>query len=142
MEKTTFRPVDGRGFARAVSVTEPTHERVFLSGVIPADEEYNLVGEGDMQAQTRYVYERIESYLEAFDGELDDIVRLRVYVTTMDDDVIAGYREGRAAFYDDPEHYPASTLVEVESLVLEGAMVEVDAEAIVPDDGWEATTAP
>ena len=142
MEKTTLHPVDGRGFARAVSIAEPTHRRVFVSGAIAADEEYDLVGEGDMEAQTRYVYERIREYLRELGGSMDDLVRVRVYVTTMDDDALAGYRAARAAFYDEPEHFPASTLVEVESLVLEGAMVEVDAEAIVPDDGWEATTAP
>lgn len=139
MEKTTLHPVDGRGFARAVSVSEPTHERVFVSGAIAADEEYNLVGEGDMAAQTRYVYERIEEYLGEVGGDMDDLVRVRAYVTTMEDDALDEYREGREAFYDEPEHYPASTLVEVDSLVLEGAMVEVDAEAIVPDDDWEAT---
>jgi enamine deaminase RidA (YjgF/YER057c/UK114 family) len=139
MEKTTLHPVDGRGFARAASVNEPTHERVFVSGAIAADEEYTLVGEGDMEAQTRYVYEQLRGYLADLGGDLDDLVRVRVYVTTMDDDDLDGYRAGRRAFYDDPAHYPASTLVEVDSLVLEGAMVEVDAEAIVPDDGWDAS---
>ncbi len=142
MEKTTLHPVDGRGFARAVSISEPTHERVFVSGAIAADEEYNLIGEDDMEAQTRYVYGQLESYLDELGGSMDDVVRIRVYVTTMDETAMAGYREGRAEFYDAPEHYPSSTLVEVESLVLEGAMVEVDAEAIIPNDGWEATTAP
>lgn len=138
MEKTTLRPVDGRGFARAVSVSEPTHERVFVSGAIAANEEYNLIGEGDMEAQTRYIYEQIRDYLEELGGGLDDLIRVRVYVTTMDDADLDGYRAGREEFYDAPEHYPSSTLVEVDSLVLEGAMVEVDAEAIIPGDGWDA----
>lgn len=142
MEKTTLHPVGDRGFSRAVAITEPTHKRVFLSGAIAADEEYNLIGEDDMAAQTEYVYGQIEEYLQELGGDMDDLVRIRVYVTTMADDAIAGYREGRSDFYDDPAHVPASTLVEVESLVLDGAMVEVDAEAIIPDDGWDATTAP
>lgn len=142
MEKTTLHPVDDRGFSRAVAITEPTHKRVFVSGAIAADEEYTLVGENDMAAQTRYVFGRIEAYLRDLGGDIDDLVRIRVYVTTMADDAIAGYREGRADFYDEPAHRPASTLVEVDSLVLDGALVEVDAEAIIPDDGWDATTAP
>jgi enamine deaminase RidA (YjgF/YER057c/UK114 family) len=139
MEKRTLRPVDDRGFARAVSVSEPTHERVFVSGAIAVDREGTLVGAGDMAAQTRYVYERIEEYLGELGGSMDDLLRVRVYVTTMEDDAVDGYREGRADFYGDPEHYPASTLVEIDSLVRDGAMVEVDAEAIIPDDDWSAT---
>ena len=83
-----------------------------------------------------------EESLEDLGGDLNDLVRVRIYVTTMDDDALEGYsrrRDGRADFYNDPEHYPASTMVKIDSLVLEEAMVEIDAEAIIPDDGWETT---
>ena len=142
MEKTALHPFEDQGFSQAVSVSEPTHKRVFIAGTIAVDEDGSIVGENDMEAQTRHIFDQFEQSLEDLGGDLDDLVRVRVYVTTMDDDALEGYsrgRDGRADFYNDPEHYPASTMVKVDSLVLEEAMVEVDAEAIIPDDGWNTT---
>lgn len=139
MEKTILNPVEGRGFSKAVCVTHETHKRVFISGAIAVDEDYTLIGENDMAAQTRYVYERIQEYLRDLGGTMDDIVRVRAYVTTLDDTDLWEYRDVREEFFTDPGQYPASSLVGVAGLVVDGTMVEVDAEAIIPDDGWDTT---
>jgi L-ascorbate metabolism protein UlaG (beta-lactamase superfamily) len=142
LERTAFSPFEEQGFSQAVSINEPTHKRVFIAGTIAVDGDGSIVGEDDMEAQTRHIFDQFEEYLEELGGDLDDLVRVRVYVTTMDEDALEGYRRGRDGrdhFYDDPEHYPASSMVKVDSLVLDEAMVEIDAEAIIPDNGWDTT---
>jgi enamine deaminase RidA (YjgF/YER057c/UK114 family) len=42
----------------------------------------------------------------------------------------------RREFFD-PGSYPASTLVEIEDLIRDGRLIEIDADAVVPHDGWE-----
>jgi len=139
MQKTVLNPNEHAGYARAVVVEKPTHDHVSMAGGIPTDEEGNVVGEGDMKAQTRRVYENIERHLAELGGELSDVVRHRVFVTTMEEEAVDGYHEAHTEFFDDPENLPAGTLVEIDGLVLEDAMIEIEVEAIIPDDGWETT---
>ena len=139
MRKTVLRPQEHAGYARAVVVEYPTHEHVSMAGVIATDEDGNVVGEDDLEAQTRRVYENIEGHLEELGGGLEDVVRHRVFVTTMEERAIDGFHEAHVEFFDAPERFPAGTLVEIESLALPDAMVEIEIEAVVPDDGWETT---
>jgi len=139
MRKTVLNPNEHAGYARAVVVEKPTHDHVSMAGVIPTDEDGNVVGNDDMKAQTRQVYENIEGHLEALGGGLEDVVRHRVFVTTMDASAVDAYHEAHTEFFDEPERLPAGTLVEIDGLVLEDAMIEIEIEAIVPDDGWETT---
>lgn len=138
MHKTVLRPQDGAGYSRAVVIDHATHEHVSMAGVIPTDEQGNLVGD-DMKSQTRQVYQNIRRYLDELGGGLEDVIRHRVFVTTMDANAIDGYHEAHTEFFEESERYPAGTLVEIESLVLDDAMIEIEIEAIIPADGWDAT---
>ncbi|WP_161631403.1 RidA family protein [Candidatus Halobonum tyrrellensis] len=128
--------VDGLVHSNGVAVGMDGYTRVFLSGVVALDDEENVVGVGDVETQTRTVLETIESYLAELGGGMDDIVRVRVYVDSVADEEFVTVHEVRDEFFD-PEHYPASTLVEVESLAFDDLLIEVDADAVVPDDGWD-----
>ncbi len=139
MRKTVLRPQDHAGYARAVIVESPQYEHVSMAGVIATDEAGLVVGEGDMAAQTRQVYDNIAGHLQELGGGLEDVIRHRVFVTTMDDDAINGYHAAHTEYFEEPARFPAGTLVEIDSLVLEEAMVEIEIEAIIPDDGWETT---
>lgn len=139
MRKTVLRPQEFGGYSRAVVVEKPTHDHVSMAGVIATDEDGNVVGKDDMGAQTRRVYENIEGHLGALGGGLEDVIRHRVFVTTMENSAIDAFHEAHKEFFDEPERFPAGTLVEIDSLALEDAMIEIEIEAIVPDDGWETT---
>jgi len=65
-------------------------------------------------------------------GRPEDIGRMTVYVTDL-----AAYQAGRKALGEIwrarfGKHYPAMALVEVSGLVDQGAMVEIEATAVVP----------
>lgn len=128
--------VDGLVHSNGVAVEMDGYTRVFVLGVVALDDGENLVGEGDVETQTRTILETIEGYLSEFDGGMDDVVRVRVYVDGVADEEFLTVHEVRDEFFD-REHYPASTLVEVDDLAFEGLLVEIDADAVIPDDGWE-----
>lgn len=136
MNKTLINPETGDwashevAYSDAVVVEHPSHRRVFISGMISS--------KPDLEAQTRDVLSQIESALDDVNGTINDIVRVRVYLAepTMSEDSLSTIHDVRLEFFD-PDHLPASTLVEVESLVTNDSLIEIDAEAIIPADEWE-----
>ncbi len=118
-------------FSDAVAVEMEAYTRVFISGIVARED--------SIEAQTRGCLEGIETILERFGGSFEDVVRVRLYVTEphLDDDSLETIHDVRREFFD--SEYPASTLVEVSGLVSEDLSIEIDADAIVPDDAWEAT---
>jgi aminoacrylate peracid reductase len=102
---------------------------LFISGTTATDDEGNLVGEGDIVAQTRQIFRRIGKILEAAGASFDDIVMTTDYITTTE-----GYRgtaEVRREFFKNG--FPAATGVIVAGLLRPGALIEIDAIAVVPD---------
>ncbi|MCZ7544160.1 MAG: RidA family protein [Anaerolineae bacterium] len=111
------------GYSRAVRVGNVVH----VSGTTATDEHGNLVGAGDVYAQTVYIIQKIARALEQAGASLADVVRTRIYVT----DVSRWEEAARAhaEFFGDIR--PANTLIEVSALVGPGYLVEMEAEAIV-----------
>src|SRR6266849_1646052 len=54
---------------------------IYVSGQVAYDASGQLVGEGDMNAQTRQVFDNIKSVLGAADARLEDIVKINTYIT-------------------------------------------------------------
>jgi enamine deaminase RidA (YjgF/YER057c/UK114 family) len=124
--------VDRTAYSRGVVVTHPTHDRLYLSGVTPIETTDEDIGE-----QTREVLGIIERYLTDHGGSMQDIVRVRVFVEDAVDADFGAVHAARGEFFD-PEHFPASTLVEIDQLVR--GRIEIEAEAIIPGDGWETSS--
>lgn len=122
--------------SKGVVVRHDGYDRVYLSGIIPTDDEGKAMAPGDIGTQTRLGLKEIEATLEEHGGKMEDIVRVRVYIVDYNADDFREVHKVRQEFFD-REHYPASTLVEVANLVRDGARIEIDAEAIIPDDGWD-----
>lgn len=103
-------------------------ELLFVSGCIAVDGDGRLVGGDDVVAQTRQVFVNLEAVLAAAGASLHDVVKVNVYLTDVGDRVAVNtVREEMFG-----ETRPASTLVEVSKLVLDGASVEIDAVALLP----------
>ena len=109
------------GYSRAVRVGE----RILVSGTTATGPD-GLVGGDDPAAQARYVLDKIEAAIRQLGGRLEDVVRTRIYVSTIDHwEAVArvhGERFGHIR--------PANTLVEAR-LVGPEYLVEIEAEAIV-----------
>ena len=101
---------------------------IYVSGQVAYDASGQLVGEGDMKAQTRQVFENIRSVLGAADARMEDIDKINTFITDSSKfmDMLAARSE---VFGNDP---PASTAVVVQALAFPGLLIEVEAIAIKP----------
>ncbi|MGD9923080.1 MAG: RidA family protein [Pseudorhodoplanes sp.] len=123
-------PVEGlskpSGVFSAVTAASPG-KLVCVSGLLAKNTAGDVVGVGDMAAQTEQVIANLKLALSAAGATLDDVVRVDVYVTDMSKfDEIHAVR--RKHFPVDP---PASTMVEVSRLAHEKALIEITAMAVV-----------
>jgi len=116
-------------FSDAVRVDLAGCAMVFISGKVAVDESGKVVSR-TMREQTRHVLDSIKSVLTREGGTMDDIVRVRVYVTQLDQQSLKEIHEVRSAYFR-PGHYPASTLVRVDQLIRDGALIEIDADAVI-----------
>jgi len=110
----------------------PEGARLKIAGTVAFDAQGQVVGKGDMAAQTRQVMANIKAVLDCAGGTLDDIVSMVVYVTSLDD--CAAIHAVRREFLKPP--YPTSTLVQVNALVHPDLMIEIECEASIPT--WRA----
>jgi 2-iminobutanoate/2-iminopropanoate deaminase len=116
-------------FSDAVRVELPGCALLFISGKIDRDAGGRAAGR-TMKEQTQNVLESIKAMLEREGGTMDDIVRVRVYVTQLDPQSLRDIHEVRSGYFT-PGRYPASTLVGVTKLVRDGALIEIDADAVI-----------
>ncbi|MDQ1049775.1 enamine deaminase RidA (YjgF/YER057c/UK114 family) [Streptomyces sp. V4I2] len=101
---------------------------VAVSGQLALDEDGRLVGEGDPAAQARQVFENLRRCLAAAGTTFDDVVKLTYFVTDMAH--LPAIREARAAHIPD-DRLPASSAVQVASLVRPEFLMEVEAFAVI-----------
>jgi len=113
------------GYSRAVRVGPHIH----VAGTTAIDAAGDLVGVGDMSAQTEQALANVETALERAGATLQDVVRTRLYVTDIDRWEAVG--DVHAAFFGSIR--PAQSLVEVSALVDDRMLIEVEAEAHVTD---------
>jgi enamine deaminase RidA (YjgF/YER057c/UK114 family) len=100
---------------------------VFVAGQTASDKDGNVVGKGDIKAQTAQVFANLRAVLEAAGGTLDNLVMTTTYIT--DRTYREGYNEVRREQYKkDP---PTSTLVIVSGLAHPDYMIEIAGIAVI-----------
>jgi enamine deaminase RidA (YjgF/YER057c/UK114 family) len=120
----------GTGYTHVV-VTSPG-KLVFVAGQVARDKQGNLVGKGDLRAQTVQVFENLKAALTAAGATFNDVVKINWYIKDYKPESLAALREVRT-MYVNKDNPPASTLIGVAALAQEDYLIEVEAVAALPD---------
>ena len=105
---------------------------VFVAGQVGWNAGERIVGD-DFVAQARQALENIVAVLAEAGARPEHIVRMTWYVVDKDEYLRSGRALGAAYRDVIGRHYPAMSAVQVAGLVEEGARVEIEATAVVPD---------
>jgi 2-iminobutanoate/2-iminopropanoate deaminase len=101
---------------------------LFVSGLVAVDGAGDLVGGEDVVAQAVQVFENMRHILAGAGCGFEDVVKVTIFLTDVDDR--PKINPVRQEVFGSTR--PASTLVEVPRLAVDGAKVEVEAVALIP----------
>jgi enamine deaminase RidA (YjgF/YER057c/UK114 family) len=112
------------GYSRAVRVGQ----LVYVAGTT-AVVDGELVGRGDPYAQAVQALRTVEAALARAGARLQDVVRTRMFVT----DISRWEEFGRAHGEFFANVRPAATMVQVSALIDPDMLVEIEADAVIPE---------
>lgn len=109
-------------YSQAVKV----NNTVYLSGQIPLDPTTMTLVEGDFATQAHQVFKNLRAVCNAADGTLNDIVKLNIFLTDLNN--FATVNEIMSQYFTQP--YPARAAIGVKELP-KGAIIEADGVMVI-----------
>lgn len=109
-------------------VVEATGKRIiFIAGQVAENSKGELIGKGDVDAQTRQIFENLKVALASRGATLDDVAKVMIFLTDLKNfdamnKVRKEYLKG---------NFPISTLAVVKSLARPEWLVEIEATAVM-----------
>ncbi len=100
---------------------------LFIAGQTASDKDGNIVGRGDIEAQTHQVFKNLSAVLKEAGGSLENLVMTTTYIT--DREYREGYNRVRMQYYK--TNPPTSTLVIVKGLAHPDYLIEINGVAVL-----------
>ena len=117
-----------KAFSNVAVIPFGERKLLILAGQVAWDDDRKIVGGDDLRAQSRRVMDLIGQILAAYGATMADVVNLRTFLT--DISRIHEYGEVRSEYFQGLPA-PTSTTVQVTSLFLPEALIEVEATAVI-----------
>ena len=117
------------GYTHVVSVSGG--RTLYIAGQVAYNEKGDVVGKGDLRAQTRQVFENLRLALAGAGATFKDVVKWNTYVVNYKPEDLPALREIRAEALKDVTP-PASTFIGVQALANPDFLIEIEAIAVVP----------
>jgi enamine deaminase RidA (YjgF/YER057c/UK114 family) len=117
-----------RGYTHVVEIKGPSRV-IYIAGQLGYDIDGNVPAPGDFRAQATQVYENLKNALASVEAKFEDVVKLNAYLTDIRAQLPV-YREVRDK-YVNVAAPPASTTIEIPRLARDGALIEVEAIAVL-----------
>jgi len=124
-----------RVFTQAPWETEIGHcravragDHIFVTGTAPLDDDGGVYAVGDAYGQAKRCLEIISRSLAQLGASMADVVRTRMFVT----DITRWAEFGRAHREVFANHPPATSMIEVKSLIGPAMLIEIEADAVRP----------
>lgn len=100
---------------------------IAISGTTAIDEGSSIFAPGNAYAQTKRCFVLIEKALKQMNASPSDIVRTRMFVT----DIRRAFEYGRAHMEFFKDFPPATSMIEIASLILPELLIEIEADAVI-----------
>jgi len=117
------------GYSHVVEVVGPGRI-IYLAGQLSFDADGNLVGPGDFRAQAEKTFENVKAALAAVGAGVENLVKINSYIVAIEKHVSI-FRDVRNRHLNMVAP-PASTAVGVPALARPGALIEIEAIAVLP----------
>src|SRR5262245_22378396 len=114
------------GYTHVVEVTAPARI-VYIAGQLGVDRDGKVVG--DFRRQAVQTFENLKTALAAVGAQFRHVVKLNNYL--VDRAHLPTFREVRDGYLAENDR-PASTTIAISGLAREGALVEIEAVAVLP----------
>lgn len=115
-----------------VVVAEGAKKLAWIAGQGGFDAEFELVGAGDLHAQTVQAFRNLQTAVRSVGGEVGDIVSSTMYIVDLTPEKVEIFGRAMAEALDGEAFPPnASTMVGVQALAGEGMLVEISAIAAI-----------
>lgn len=105
---------------------------IHVSGQVAVNAKGEVIGRGDMKAQTEQAFHNVSVALAAAGATFRDVVKTSLFVVGLKPEHVPVIRAIRSK-YVSADHPPASTLVGVSALVGPDWLIEIEAVAVVED---------
>ncbi|MBZ9784927.1 RidA family protein [Pseudomonas sp. REP124] len=125
----TLKDTSQYGFSQVVIA--PSNARtVYLSGQFSGDVSGKVRGK-TMQEQIAYSFENLRHAIEAAGAKPENVVKIQVLIVDHEQDYVSLVQSQIQQLFG--EHLPASTLIPVPRLALDGMRFEIDATLVIPE---------
>lgn len=115
-----------------VVTTQAAGKVAYIAGQGAFDAEFNLIGPGDLHAQTVQAFRNLRTAVEAAGGEVENIVSTTMYIVELSAEKVEIFSRAMAEALDgQPFPSNASSMIGVQGLALEGMLVEISAVAAI-----------